>query len=584
MLGIDPATGEPVAEYVYLLQKPDVGNNVDKIGDAVYAGDGKFYVVERDSSTDPTAQKFVFEVSLTGATNVLGLDLGSETLEQQTPDDLEALGIQSVNKIKVTNLPSLGYEPTDKSEGLAYLPDGRLAVINDNDFGIVPELSAEQLGIIDFPAGNTLDASDEDGGINLQNWPVYGLKMPDGIATYNVNGINYFVIANEGDDRGEDVRVEDIVLDPTAFPNAAELQLPENLGRLSVSSIDGDLDGDGDYDQLFSYGGRGFSIYDELGNLVYDSGDDFETITAAQVPDLFNSNGEADSFDSRSDNKGPEAENVTLGQIGDTTYAYIGLERTGGVMVYDVTDPTAPQFVQYAPNPGGDVSPEGLTFIDGTDSPTGRPLLLTANEVSNTLTVYDVGSGVIQGSGDADELVGDASDNLISALAGDDVAAGELGNDAIFGGDGDDVLRGDRNARDAQVGEAGGDDLIYGGAGNDRIGGKSGNDVLFGDAGDDQIWGDDGDDILRGGLGNDTLTGDNNSGGQGSDVFVLAVGEGTDTITDFEVGIDFIGLAGGLSFGQLAFSGNAIAAAGEVLASLTGVDTTTLTADSFVTL
>ncbi|MEL7054390.1 MAG: hypothetical protein AAGM45_21790 [Cyanobacteria bacterium J06588_5] len=98
------------------------------------------------------------------------------------------------------------------------------------------------------------------------------------------------------------------------------------------------------------------------------------------------------------------------------------------------------------------------------------------------------------------------------------------------------MLRGDRNSRDAQTGEAGGDDLIYGGAGNDRIGGKSGNDRLFGDAGDDQIWGDDGDDLIHGGLGNDTLTGDNFSGGQGADTFVLAIGEGTDTITDFEIG------------------------------------------------
>ncbi|NER80750.1 MAG: multifunctional hydrolase/phosphatase/nucleotidase, partial [Leptolyngbya sp. SIO1D8] len=178
---------------------------------------------------------------------------------------------------------------------------------------------------------------------------------------------------------------------------------------------------------------------------------------------------------------------------------------------------------------------------------------------------------VIDGPDAPLELVGDAGDNELIAGSGDDTVAGELGDDVIQGGEGDDVLRGDRNARSAQVGEAGGDDIIFGGAGNDRIGGKSGNDELYGEAGDDAIWGDDGDDLLWGGLGNDTLTGDNGSGGQGSDTFVLAAGEGTDTITDFEIGVDFIGLAGGLTADQLSFEGNAIKFGDETLAMLTGV-------------
>lgn len=194
-----------------------------------------------------------------------------------------------------------------------------------------------------------------------------------------------------------------------------------------------------------------------------------------------------------------------------------------------------------------------------------------------------LGENAIGGTDGDNELVGDASANSIFAFGGADIAAGELGDDTITGGDGDDVLRGDGNSRSTQDGTDGGDDLIFGGAGNDRIGGKTGNDTLLGEAGDDQIWGDDGDDLINGGLGNDTLVGDNNSAGAGSDTFVLAAGEGTDTILDFEVGTDLIGLAGGLSFGSLAFSGNEIGLAGgtEVLAILEGVDTTTLTADSF---
>lgn len=140
------------------------------------------------------------------------------------------------------------------------------------------------------------------------------------------------------------------------------------------------------------------------------------------------------------------------------------------------------------------------------------------------------------GNSTANTLVGDADvDDLIYAMGGDDTAAGELGNDAIYGGDGDDVLRGDRNSRSEQAGEAGGDDIIFGGAGNDRIGGKSGNDQLFGEDGDDTLWGDGGDDLINGGAGNDILYGDSGRTA-GADTFVLAVGEGVDTIMDYNKG------------------------------------------------
>ncbi|MDY6783060.1 MAG: calcium-binding protein [Cyanobacteriota bacterium] len=191
---------------------------------------------------------------------------------------------------------------------------------------------------------------------------------------------------------------------------------------------------------------------------------------------------------------------------------------------------------------------------------------------------------ILFGGRDADNLLGTAADEKFYGRAGDDVIAGGLGNDQIFGGDGDDVLRGDRNNR-SPGGKKGGDDIIRGGLGNDRIGGKGGNDQLFGDEGDDQIWGDDGDDLLRGGLGNDILTGDDFSGGRGSDTFVLAVGEGTDTITDFHTGEDFIGLTEGLAFGQLSIDieGNntRIGFADETLAILNSV-TNVLTTNDFV--
>ncbi len=185
------------------------------------------------------------------------------------------------------------------------------------------------------------------------------------------------------------------------------------------------------------------------------------------------------------------------------------------------------------------------------------------------------------GNRTSDEFVGSEFDEAIHGRGGNDLIAGELGDDVIFGGDGEDILRGDQNLR--QSGNiAGGDDVIFGGTGNDRIGGKAGNDTLFGEAGNDQIWGDGGSDVLRGGLGDDILTGDDFSGGQGSDTFVLALGEGTDTIVDFVVGEDFIGLADGLTFDKLSLvqegQNTLVEADQEVLAVLNNVTSDVLSA------
>jgi 2',3'-cyclic-nucleotide 2'-phosphodiesterase (5'-nucleotidase family) len=239
------------------------------------------------------------------------------------------------------------------------------------------------------------------------------MYQPDAIASYEANGETYYITANEGDARirpdgdieddagnvlveegadfNEEARVKDITLDPSAFPNAATLQEDENLGRLNITTTLGDIDNDGDFDQLYAYGGRSFSIFNSSGELVYDSGDLIGKLTSQIVPEIFNSQGDADSFDSRSDDKGAEPEGVTVGQVGDKTYAYVGLERTGGVMVFDVTNPTAASFVQYINNEG-DRSPEGLTFIDAQDSANGNSLLAVTNEVSETLTIYNAGT------------------------------------------------------------------------------------------------------------------------------------------------------------------------------------------------
>ncbi|NEP18590.1 MAG: hypothetical protein F6J97_17085 [Leptolyngbya sp. SIO4C1] len=251
--------------------------------------------------------------------------------------------------------------------------------------------------------------------------------------------------------------------------------------------------------------------------------------------------------------------------------------------------------------------PNGDTSGDGNDIVT----------LKNTyaVSVVDLGSGddifnggmgndTVSGSRGNDFMLGDdghdwldggRGKDTILAGAGNDTVAGGLGQDTLDGGDGDDVLRGDLNIRSGHlrgtsiaVTAIGDDDIIYGGAGQDRIGGKGGNDRLYGGDDDDQIWGDDGDDLLWGGMGDDRLTGDDFSGGQGSDTFVLAAGEGTDTIIDYEIGIDLIGLANGLTFGQLSINQrdrNAlIGFANDTLAVLNNVTASALTENAFVTI
>ena len=274
-------------------------------------------------------------------------------------------------------------------------------------------------------AGNGIDASDKDKKANIANWPVYGMYQPDSIATYRVNGKDYIVTANEGDSRAdwgtaqtdgtldmagdplnlnmEEFRVKDLKLDPTAFPNASTLQDNATLGRLKVTSKMGDTDNDGDYDKLYVYGARSFSIWDATnGVLVFDSGDQFEQKTLELYGDNFNNdNGESDP-DGRSDAKGPEPEAITVGEIDGKHYAFIGLERMGGVMVYDITTPSAPTFISYVNDrdlskdpavdkaAAGDLGPEGFKFVSASDSPNGKPLLIVGNEVSGTTTVYEI--------------------------------------------------------------------------------------------------------------------------------------------------------------------------------------------------
>jgi len=297
----------------------------------------------------------------------------------------------------------------------------------NNALAIVDIASATVTDIVPFglkdhsQAGNELDASNRDDSITITNWPVFGMYQPDAIASFSPNGTTtYLITANEGDARdydgfSEETRVEDLPLDASVFTDGT-LQNEENLGRLKTTTALADTNAAGEYQTLFSYGGRSFSIWQSDGTQVYDSGSNLETRLADFLPDNFNStNSENDSFDNRSDDKGPEPEAVTVAQYAGKFYAFIGLERVGGVAVYDVTTPTNPEFVTYVNSRNFDVpfdedlnntpeilkqvtesGPESIVFIEASESPSGAPLMVVSNEVTGSVTVYQVTSPIAE--------------------------------------------------------------------------------------------------------------------------------------------------------------------------------------------
>ena len=272
-----------------------------------------------------------------------------------------------------------------------------------------------------------IDLDKKDDAYDPQTYEsLLGIRMPDGIAAFTVEGTTYLVTANEGDARewgdedqgtfylSEDERDfgEEGVTSPTGAITAENSGLEGKVVFFKTEDFDG-LDPEKDY----VFGGRSFTVFQATENgleEVFTSGDDFEALTAQYVPEYFNASNDNAVLDDRSGKKGPEAESVTVGTVDGKTYAFVALERTGGVMAYDVTDPAAITFVNYVNTrdfgttvegseeyedgeldkwvTGGDVAPEGLLFLDAASSPNGEPLLLAACEVSGTVAVYQLGS------------------------------------------------------------------------------------------------------------------------------------------------------------------------------------------------
>jgi DNA-binding beta-propeller fold protein YncE len=403
-----------------LLHRVTVGALPDMV---VFTPDGSRLLVANEGepnsygaadSVDPEGSVSIVTVNRGGTPSVATADFrGYNGLEAQ----LRAQGVRLYG-------PGANAARDIEPEYIAVSEDGATAWVTlqeNNAVAVIDVASArvtaiKPLGTKDHSLpGMGMDASDEDGGSNtnsgtpvlkIANVPVKGLFLPDAIARYTVGGQTYLITANEGDARAdwpgfnEETRVRahcSAGLDPTVFNDAAKLILDSNLGRLRITSTpNGGSDGKnslGQCNALYSFGARSFTVWTSDLARVWDSGDELERRTSALPNVNFNASHDNNTLDGRSASKGPEPEGVTVARFGSRHYAFIGLERVGGVMVYDVTVPGAPSYVTYLntrEGATGDRGPEGLSFIPAAQSPNGKPLLVVGHEISGTTTVLQV--------------------------------------------------------------------------------------------------------------------------------------------------------------------------------------------------
>ena len=251
----------------------------------------------------------------------------------------------------------------------------------------------------------------------------------------------------------------------------------------------------------------------------------------------------------------------------------------------------------------GDQESDTLIGDQGNDTIYGG----TLNPFDPDLTGNDLlfgfaGDDFLNGQNNQDTIASGDGDDTVRAGKGDDLVFGELGSNLLFGdegsdticgGEGDDTVYGDIGSP-LPIGSTGGKDEICGGSGNDLLFGNEGQDTVNGETGNDSLYGGKDEDSLLGGAGDDWLFGDGGNdtliGGTGNDQFILGQDLGSETILDFQYGLDSIGLIGGLNFSQLSIVGEnnstliRVTGSGQLLATLTNVPATVITATDFAVL
>lgn len=378
------------------------GVTVGAVPDMItWTADGSRLVVANEGERQSDANNPAGSVSLISVDRSGGFSTSTATASFAAFDGQESALRASGVRIQAGVAASVAFEP----EYIAIAPNGQFAHVTMQENNAIAELNLQTgqftrilpLGSKDFSlSGNEIDPSDQDGGVSFRSVPVKGLYMPDAIVSYSAGGQAFFVMANEGDafvDDADIVRLGNgaYALDPVAFPNAATLKHNSNLGRLNVlrNGATGELPNGTPATEIYTLGGRSFSIRDADGNLVFDSGNQLEL--AALAAGVY--------ADGRSDDKGVEPEGVALFQLGGRTLAFIGLERTtrSAVAIYDITDPANASFLQMLVSDDTSVlRPEGLVAFESG----GRYFLAVAHEstadvivaggLSNRTVLYEI--------------------------------------------------------------------------------------------------------------------------------------------------------------------------------------------------
>ena len=366
-----------------LIKQIAVGALPDMI---TFSADGKFILTANegepndDYSKDPDGTVSIIEVNNNYA--VTTLDFSSFSSQLST---LKANGFRIAS-------PTNNFASDIEPEYITISSDSKTAwvTLQENNGVAKIDLTTKKITNV-FPLGfkdynlteNIMDISDKDAGFLPNSWKAKGMFQPDAISNFEVNGTTYFVTANEGDAREYSAfvdvkRINDVsvILDPTIFPNAATLKVDTNMGRLNINTKMGDTDGDGDFDELVSFGARSFSIWNgSTGKIVFDSKNDLDK--RAQDLGVYD--------DKRSDDKSVEPESVVVVKIGTKNILFVGLERADALLVYDVTNPVSPVFLQSLKT--GD-APEGLLFIPAEKSPTKRSLVVVSSEGDGSVKIF----------------------------------------------------------------------------------------------------------------------------------------------------------------------------------------------------
>lgn len=421
--------------------------------DAVtFSPDGRWLLVANegepvdDYAIDPEGSVTIVDL-IGGAANLTQADVRHADFRafNGREDELRAQGVRIFG-------PGASAAQDFEPEWIEVAADNRTAYVSLQENNAIAVVDIETatvtavwpLGFKDWRAGAPWSGAGFDasrrGPVALTNWPVFGVYLPDTIRLHEVAGETYIITANEGDAReydqdgwwSEEFAARSLRLDPAAFPDAEALMAREAMGDLLVTSTLGFVGCDPSiptaqaqaqgyadvrayveaecvYEALYSFGGRSMSIFrvgaDGL-DLVWDSASQMEETVLALMPEHFNADHRHrdQQLRRRSINKGPEPEGIALGEVDGRTYAFVGLERIGGVMVYDITEPSATQFVTYVNTRDLDVATtatgatatdlgaEGLHFVPAAQSPdaAGRALLLVGNEVSGTTRVFAI--------------------------------------------------------------------------------------------------------------------------------------------------------------------------------------------------